>query len=156
MVVRNDGGKLNRYVHIGTGNYNPRTARLYEDYGLLTSDPKIGEDVASLFNHLSGYGIQGEYNRLIVAQKGLRSGLITRIEREIAFANEGKPAHIRFKCNSIVDESIIDALYRASQAGVKVDILVRGICSIRPGVPGYSENIRVRSVLGRFLEHSRV
>jgi polyphosphate kinase len=156
MVVRNDGGKLNRYVHIGTGNYNPRTARLYEDYGLLTSDPKIGEDVASLFNHLSGYGVQGEYNRLIVAPKGLRSGLIARIDREIAFANEGKDAHIRFKCNSIVDESIIDALYRASQAGVKVDILVRGICSIRPGVPGYSENIRVRSVLGRFLEHSRV
>lgn len=156
MVVRNDGGKLNRYVHIGTGNYNPRTARLYEDYGLLTSDPKIGEDVASLFNHLSGYGVQGEYNRLIVAPKGLRTGLIARIDREIAFANEGKAAHIRFKCNSIVDESIIDALYRASQAGVKVDILVRGICSVRPGVPGYSENIRVRSVLGRFLEHSRV
>ncbi len=156
LVVRNDGGKLNRYVHIGTGNYNPRTARLYEDYGLLSTDPKIGEDVASLFNHLSGYGIQGEYNRLIVAPKGLRSGLIERIEREIAFANAGKAAHIRFKCNSIVDESIIDALYRASQAGVKVDILVRGICSIRPGVPGYSENIRVRSVLGRFLEHSRV
>jgi polyphosphate kinase len=156
MVVRNDGGKLNRYVHIGTGNYNPRTARIYEDYGLLSTDPKIGDDVASLFNHLSGYGVQGDYNRLIVAPKGLRSGLISRIEREIDHVKNGKLGHIRFKCNSIVDETIIDALYRASQAGVKVDILVRGICSIRPGVPGYSDNIRVRSVLGRFLEHSRV
>jgi polyphosphate kinase len=156
LVVRNDGGKLNRYVHIGTGNYNPKTARHYEDYGLLTTDPKIGDDVASLFNHLSGYGVQGEYNRLIVAPKGLRTGLVSRIQREIEHAQNGKAGHIRFKCNSIVDETIIDALYRASQAGVRVDILVRGICSLRPGVPGYSENIAVRSVLGRFLEHSRV
>ncbi|MCX6416459.1 MAG: RNA degradosome polyphosphate kinase [Actinobacteria bacterium] len=156
LVVRNDGGKLNRYVHIGTGNYNPKTARHYEDYGLLTTDPKIGDDVASLFNHLSGYGVQGEYNRLIVAPKGLRTGLVSRIEREIDHVKAGKQGHIRFKCNSIVDETIIDALYRASQAGVKVDILVRGICSLRPGVEGYSENIKVRSVLGRFLEHSRV
>jgi polyphosphate kinase len=156
LVVRNDGGKLNRYVHIGTGNYNPKTARHYEDYGLLTTDPKIGDDVASLFNHLSGYGVQGEYNRLIVAPKGLRTGLVARIEREVEHVKNGKAGHIRFKCNSIVDETIIDALYRASQAGVKVDILVRGICSLRPGVPGYSENITVRSVLGRFLEHSRV
>ena len=156
LVVRNDGGKLNRYVHIGTGNYNPKTARHYEDYGLLTTDPKIGDDVASLFNHLSGYGVQGEYNRLIVAPKGLRTGLVSRIEREIEHVKAGKQGHIRFKCNSIVDETIIDALYRASQAGVKVDILVRGICSLRPGVEGYSENIKVRSVLGRFLEHSRV
>jgi polyphosphate kinase len=156
LVVRNDGGKLNRYVHIGTGNYNPRTARHYEDYGLLTTDPKIGEDVASLFNHLSGYGVQGEYHRLIVAPKGLRTGLVSRIEREIDHVKSGHNGHIRIKCNSIVDETIIDALYRASQAGVKVDIFVRGICALRPGVPGYSENIRVRSVLGRFLEHSRV
>ncbi len=156
LVVRNDGGKLNRYVHIGTGNYNPRTARHYEDYGLLTTDPKIGEDVASLFNHLSGYGVQGEYHRLIVAPKGLRSGLISRIEREIEHVRNGHDGHIRFKCNAIVDESVIDALYRASQAGVKVDIFVRGICALRPGVPGCSENIRVRSVLGRFLEHSRI
>ena len=156
LVVRNDGGKLNRYVHIGTGNYNPKTARHYEDYGLLTTDPKIGDDVASLFNHLSGYGVQGEYNRLIVAPKGLRTGLVSRIEREIAHVKNGMEGHIRFKCNSIVDETIIDALYRASQAGVKVEILVRGICSLRPGVAGYSENIKVRSVLGRFLEHSRV
>jgi polyphosphate kinase len=156
LVVRNDGGKLNRYVHIGTGNYNPKTARHYEDYGLLTTDPKIGDDVASLFNHLSGYGVQGEYNRLIVAPKGLRTGLVSRIEREVEHVKNGKAGHIRFKCNSIVDETIIDALYRASQAGVRIDILVRGICSLRPGVVGYSENITVRSVLGRFLEHSRV
>ncbi|CAB4329242.1 unannotated protein [freshwater metagenome] len=156
LVVRNDGGKLNRYVHIGTGNYNPRTARHYEDYGLLTTDPKIGEDVASLFNHLSGYGVQGDYHRLIVAPKGLRTGLVSRIEREIEHVRNGHEGHIRFKCNAIVDETIIDALYRASQAGVKVDIFVRGICALRPGVPGYSENIRVRSVLGRFLEHSRI
>jgi len=156
LVVRNDHGKLNRYVHIGTGNYNPKTARNYEDYGLLTTDPKIGEDVASLFNHLSGYGVQGDYNRLIVAPKGLRTGLVFRIEREIAHVQAGHEGSIRFKCNSIVDEAIIDALYRASMAGVKVDILVRGICALRPGVSGYSENIRVRSILGRFLEHSRV
>ena len=156
LVVRNDHGKLNRYVHIGTGNYNPKTARHYEDYGLLTTDPKIGEDVASLFNHLSGYGVQGQYNRLIVAPKGLRTELVHRIEREIAHVQAGHEGYIRFKCNSIVDETIIDALYRASMAGVKVDILVRGICAIRPQVSGYSENIRIRSVLGRFLEHSRV
>lgn len=156
LVVRNDQGKLNRYVHIGTGNYNPKTARHYEDYGLLTTDPKIGEDVASLFNHLSGYGVQGEYNSLIVAPKGLRTELVHRIEREISHVQNGQEGYIRFKCNSIVDETIIDALYRASMAGVKVDILVRGICAVRPGVPGYSENIRVRSILGRFLEHSRI
>jgi polyphosphate kinase len=156
LVVRNDGGKLNRYVHIGTGNYNPKTARHYEDYGLLTTDPKVGDDVASLFNHLSGYGVQGEYNRLIVAPKGLRTELVARINREIEHVKNGNEGHIRFKCNSVVDETIIDSLYRASQAGVKIDIFVRGICSLRPGVPGYSENIKVRSVLGRFLEHSRV
>lgn len=156
LVVRNDHGKLNRYVHIGTGNYNPKTARHYEDYGLLTTDPKIGEDVASLFNHLSGYGVQGEYNSLIVAPKGLRNELVARIEREISHVANGNEGYIRFKCNSIVDETIIDALYRASMAGVKVDILVRGICALRPAVAGYSENIRVRSILGRFLEHSRI
>jgi polyphosphate kinase len=156
LVVRNDHGKLNRYVHIGTGNYNPKTARHYEDYGLLTTDPKIGEDVASLFNHLSGYGIQGDYNSLIVAPKGLRKELVARIEREISHVQNGHEGYIRFKCNSIVDETIIDALYRASIAGVKVDVLVRGICALRPGAAEYSENIRVRSILGRFLEHSRI
>jgi len=156
MVVRSDAGKLRRYVHIGTGNYNPKTARMYEDFGLLTTDPEIGEDVASLFNHLSGYAVQADYHRLLVAPGALREGLIERINREADFAREGKSARIRIKCNSIVDDAIIDSLYRASQAGVTVDVLVRGICSIRPGVAGVSENIRVRSVLGRFLEHSRV
>jgi len=156
LVVRNDHGRLNRYVHIGTGNYNPKTARVYEDYGLLTSDPKVGEDVASLFNHLSGYGVQGDYNRLMVAPRELRTGLVEKIEREITNVQSGKSARIRFKCNSLVDEGILDALYRASNAGVQVDVVVRGICALRPGVPGLSENIRVRSILGRFLEHSRV
>jgi polyphosphate kinase len=156
MVVRSDAGKLRRYVHIGTGNYNPKTARMYEDFGLLTTDPEIGEDVASLFNHLSGYAAQGEYHRLLVAPGALREGLVERIEREAEFAKSGQASHIRIKCNSIVDEVVIDALYRASQAGVNIEVLVRGICAIRPGVVGLSENIKVRSVLGRFLEHSRV
>lgn len=155
LVVRNDGGRLNRYVHIGTGNYNPKTAKMYEDWGLLTTDPAVGQDVASLFNQLSGYGVQGDYQRLLVAPKELRNGLVQKIEHEIANAKAGLPARIRIKCNSIIDETIIDALYRASQAGVQVDMVVRGICTIRPGVSGLSENIRVRSILGRFLEHSR-
>lgn len=156
LVVRNDSGKLNRYVHIGTGNYNPKTARLYEDYGLLTTDSKIGEDVASLFNLLSGYGVAGQFKRLIVAPKELRNTLVEKIDREAANAWIGLNSGIRIKCNSIVDETIMDALYRASCAGVKVEILVRGMCSLKPGIPGLSENISVRSILGRFLEHSRV
>lgn len=156
LVVRNDAGKLNRYVHIGTGNYNPKTARHYEDYGLLTTDPKIAEDVASLFNLLSGYGIQGKYKRLIVAPKELRNTLVEKIDREAANAWIGLTSGIRIKCNAIVDETIMDALYRASAAGVKIEILVRGMCALKPGVPGLSENISVRSILGRFLEHSRV
>ena len=156
LVVRNDAGKLNRYVHIGTGNYNPKTARHYEDYGLLTTDPKIAEDVASLFNLLSGYGIQGRYKRLIVAPKELRNTLVEKIDREAANAWIGLTSGIRIKCNAIVDETIMDALYRASAAGVKIEILVRGMCALKPGVPGLSENISVRSILGRFLEHSRV
>jgi polyphosphate kinase len=156
MVVRSDGGRLRRYVHIGSGNYNPKTARGYEDYGLLTTNPEIGEDVASLFNHLSGYAVQGEYKRLIVAPKAMRSEIIQRIKNETANALAGKPAAIRIKLNAIVDEKIIDALYNASQAGVPIDIQVRGICALRPGVAGLSESIKVRSILGRFLEHSRV
>jgi polyphosphate kinase len=156
MVVRDDGDKLRRYVHIGTGNYHPKTARLYEDVGLLTTDPEVGEDVARLFNVLSGYSMETEYRRLLVAPHSLRSGLLERIEREVEHHRNGQPAHITFKCNSIVDEATIDALYRASQAGVNVDVWVRGICALRPGVPGLSDNIRVRSVLGRFLEHSRI
>jgi polyphosphate kinase len=155
MVVRDDGERLRRYVHIGTGNYHPKTARLYEDMGLLTADPAVGEDVSNVFNVLSGYSMNTTYNRLLVAPHSIRTGLVDRIEREVAHHREGRPARVRFKCNSIVDEGIIDALYRASQAGVPVDIWVRGICAVRPGVPGLSDNIRVHSVLGRFLEHSR-
>ncbi|MCU0300318.1 MAG: RNA degradosome polyphosphate kinase [Candidatus Nanopelagicales bacterium] len=155
MVVRDDGDKLRRYVHIGTGNYHPKTARLYEDMGLLTADPAVGEDVSHVFNVLSGYSMNTTYQRLLVAPHSIRTGLIERIEREVAHHREGRRARVRFKCNSIVDEAIIDALYRASQAGVPVDVWVRGICAVRPGVPGMSENVRVRSVLGRFLEHSR-
>ncbi|MQY04879.1 RNA degradosome polyphosphate kinase [Actinomadura macrotermitis] len=157
MVVRQDtDGVLRRYCHIGTGNYHPKTARLYEDIGLLTVDPAVGEDVSALFNHLTGYSRQSGYKRLLVAPQSLRSGLVQRIEREVEHHREGRPARIRIKCNSLVDEVVIDALYRASQEGVPVDIWVRGICALRPGVPGLSETIRVRSVLGRFLEHSRV
>ena len=156
LVVRNDSGRLNRYVHIGTGNYNPKTARTYEDFGLLTTDPQVGEGVASLFNHLSGYGVQGNYPRLIVAPQELRSELLSKIEREARNAREGLRAGLRIKCNAIVDETLIDAMYRASQAGVKIDLLIRGTCTLRPGLAGLSENIRVRSILGRFLEHSRV
>jgi polyphosphate kinase len=155
MVVRRDPDGLRRYTHIGTGNYHPKTARLYEDFGLLTADRATGEDVADLFNQLSGYARATDYERLLVAPHSVRSGLIQRIEREVWHHQNGRSAHIRFKLNSIVDEATIDALYRASQAGVPVDILVRGICAIKPGVRGLSDTMRVRSVLGRFLEHSR-
>ena len=156
MVVRNDGDQLRRYCHIGTGNYHPKTARLYEDFGLLTSNPEVGEDVSNLFNVLSGYSLNTDYNRLLVAPHSVRNGLIARIEREIEHHQAGRPSGIRFKCNSLVDEVIIDALYRASMAGVPIEIWVRGICALRPGVPGLSDTVRVVSVLGRFLEHSRV
>jgi polyphosphate kinase len=155
MVVRDDGDQLRRYCHIGTGNYHPKTARLYEDFGLLTCDPAVGEDVTNIFNVLSGYSMNTVYERFLVAPHSVRTGLVERIEREVAHHDAGRPARIRFKCNSIVDEGVIDALYRASQAGVPVDVWVRGICAIRPGVPGLSDNIRVISILGRFLEHSR-
>jgi polyphosphate kinase len=156
LVVRQEGNGLVRYCHVGTGNYNPKTARLYEDIGLLTCDPHVGDDLSRLFNQLSGYAPKTAYRRLLVAPRSLRSGLIDRIEREIANHAEGLPAAIKMKLNAIVDEALIDALYRASQAGVPVDLVVRGICGVRPGVPGMSENIRVRSILGRFLEHSRI
>ena len=155
MVVRDDGDQLRRYCHIGTGNYHPKTARLYEDFGLLTSNPDVGEDVSNLFNVLSGYSRNTEYRRFLVAPHSVRSGLIERIEREIDHFKDGRPAGIRFKCNALVDEELIDALYEASCAGVPVDVWVRGICALRPGMPGVSETIRVRSILGRFLEHSR-
>ena len=156
LVVRREGTTIRRYAHIGTGNYNPKTARLYEDVGLLTASPEIGRDLTELFNSLTGYSRQKEYRNLLVAPYGVRRGIVRRIEEEVAHARAGRPAGIRLKANALVDEQVIDALYRASQAGVPVDVVVRGICALRPGVPGLSENIHVRSVLGRFLEHSRV
>ncbi|HEX4722970.1 MAG TPA: RNA degradosome polyphosphate kinase [Pseudonocardiaceae bacterium] len=156
LVVRQEGSTIRRYCHIGTGNYNPKTARLYEDIGLLTAEPTIGADLTDLFNVLTGYSRQTRYNHLLVAPQRVRRGILERIEGEIAAAAAGRPAGIRIKVNSLVDEQVIDALYRASQSGVDVDIVVRGICSLRPGQPGLSERIRVRSILGRFLEHSRV
>jgi polyphosphate kinase len=156
LVVRQEPDGLRRYCHIGTGNYNPKTARLYEDLGLLTSDERIGEDLTRLFNQLSGYAPRTRYKRLLVAPRSLRTGLIEQIDAEAERARAGEPAHIAVKVNSIVDEAIIDALYRASRAGVPVDMVIRGICAIRPGVPDLSETIRVRSILGRFLEHSRI
>lgn len=156
LVVRDEAGGIQRYSHIGTGNYHPRTARIYEDMGLLTADADVAEDLNHLFNTLSGYSLESDYKRLLVAPHALRGGIVDRIQREIEHHRAGLPARIRFKMNSIVDEAIIDALYEASEAGVPIDIWVRGICSIRAGVPGLSENVRVRSILGRFLEHSRV
>jgi polyphosphate kinase len=156
LVVREEPTGLRRYCHIGTGNYNPKTARMYEDMGLLTSNAVITEDVAKLFNHLSGMALETRYKRLLVAPHSIRDGLVSAINREIVNHRSGLPSGIRIKVNSIVDEAIIDSLYRASQAGVQVDLWVRGICAVRPGVPELSENIRVRSILGRFLEHSRL
>lgn len=155
-VVRQEADGLRRYCHIGTGNYNPKTARLYTDLGLLTCDPVVGQDLTRLFNQLSGYAPKSSFHRLLVAPRTVRTGLIQRIRREEDAARAGKEAWIKIKVNSIVDEKTIDALYRASQAGVKIDIVERGICALKPGVPGLSENIRVRSILGRFLEHSRI
>jgi polyphosphate kinase len=156
LVVRQEGNQIKRYAHIGTGNYNPKTARMYEDLGLFTADEDICADLTDLFNVLTGYSRQTGYRSLLVAPQGIRSGLIERIEREIDFAKAGRPAHIRFKTNHLVDEHTIDALYRAAKAGVRVELLVRTFCTIRAGVPGLSDNIRVRSILGRFLEHSRI
>ncbi|AEG43176.1 RNA degradosome polyphosphate kinase [Isoptericola variabilis] len=156
LVVRQEADGLRRYCHVGTGNYHPKTARLYTDHGLLTCDPDVGQDLTRLFNQLSGYAPQSRFHRLLVAPRSVRSGLVERIEREAEAARAGHEAWVKIKVNSIVDEATIDALYRASQAGAKVDLVVRGICALRPGVPGLSENIRVRSILGRFLEHSRI
>lgn len=156
LVVRDEPDGLRRYAHLGTGNYNPKTARVYEDFGLLTSDPDITNDLLELFNALSGFAHQSEYRSLMVAPSGLREGLLKHIAREIEHHRAGRPAGISFKVNSLVDEATIDALYRASRAGVPVKLVVRGICTLRPGVPGLSENIEVRSVLGRYLEHSRL
>ncbi|HLS92369.1 MAG TPA: RNA degradosome polyphosphate kinase [Microbacterium sp.] len=155
-VIREENGQLRHYTHVGTGNYNPKTSRLYEDIGFFTCDPVIGRDVTRLFNELSGYAIEKKFSRILTAPLHLRKGLVKLIGRETRNAANGKPAHVRIKVNSMVDEEIIDALYRASMAGVQVDVWVRGICSLRVDLPGVSDNIRVRSVLGRYLEHSRI
>ncbi|TAL46240.1 MAG: RNA degradosome polyphosphate kinase [Salinibacterium sp.] len=156
LVVRQEGKALRHYSHIGTGNYNPMTSRLYEDLGLLTASDEVGKDLTRLFNELSGYAIEKKFKRLLVAPMHLRKGLLKRIRTEAANARKGLPSGIRIKVNSIVDEAVIDALYLASNAGVPIDLMVRGICAVKPGEPGLSEGIRVRSVLGRYLEHSRV
>ena len=156
LVIREEQGVLRHYSHIGTGNYNPKTSRIYEDFGLFTADDQVGKDLTRLFNELSGYAIEKKFKRLLVAPLHLRKGLTKLIERERRNALAGKPSGIRIKVNSMVDEQIIDALYRASQAGVPIDIWVRGICSLMPGVEGLSETIRVRSIVGRYLEHSRI
>jgi len=156
LIVREEGAKVRRYSHVGTGNYNPKTARLYEDLGILSADDQLGEDLNILFNQLSGFAPQSSFNRLLVAPRTIRPQLLEKIDREIANKKSGKHAFIRLKLNSLLDEEFVEALYRASIAGVEVDLVIRGICALLPGIPGVSENIRVRSVLGRFLEHSRI
>ena len=155
LVVRREGDELRRYVHLGTGNYNILTARTYEDYGLFTADPEIAADVADLFNQLTGFGRPQAYRKLLVAPWGLRHGLLERIREVRRAAADGEEARIRIKVNNLTDEELIEDLYRAAQEGAKIDIVARSICTLRPGVPGLSETIRVRSILGRFLEHSR-
>ncbi|MGH7677697.1 MAG: polyphosphate kinase 1 [Gemmatimonadaceae bacterium] len=156
LVVRREADGVRRYVHLGSGNYNSRTARQYTDVGLLTSAPSIGADVSDLFNSLTGYSRQRVYRKLIVAPSEMRSRFIELIQREAEHARQGRPAHIVAKMNALVDPPIIDALYAASQAGMRIHLLVRGICCLRPQVPGLSDNIRVVSIIGRFLEHSRI
>ncbi|NCV79472.1 MAG: RNA degradosome polyphosphate kinase [Actinobacteria bacterium] len=156
LVVRDEPQGIRRYCHIGTGNYNPKTARIYEDLGILSADVELTEDLTRLFNQLSGFAPQSTYSRLLVAPRTLRSGLIERIDREIEHAKDGRPAGIQFKLNSILDEGFVAKLYEAAQAGVKIELLIRGICAVQPGIKGVSENITVKSILGRFLEHSRI
>lgn len=156
LVVRREREGLRQYCHIGTGNYNPKTARVYEDTGLLTCEPAIADDVARLFHRISGFAPQAQFHRLLVAPKSLRSGLVDLIRNEVANHKAGKPAWIKIKANSLVDEAMIDELYGASMAGVPIDIVVRGMCALRPGIPQVSDTIRVRSILGRYLEHSRI
>ena len=156
LVVRRESGRLRRYVHVGTGNYNAVTARVYEDFGLFTADEEIADDVADLFNHLTGFGRPAHFRKLLVAPFTLRQRLVEEIRRVADAARDGKKAQIRIKVNGLTHPEIIDELYAASAAGAKIDLLVRGVCSLRPGVSKLSENIRVRSVLGRYLEHSRL
>lgn len=156
LVIRDEPTGIKRYCHIGTGNYNPKTARSYEDLGMLSADTELTEDLTRLFNQLSGFAPQSTYSRLLVAPRTLRPGLMERIDREIENVRNGFESRIQFKLNSILDEHFVQKLYEASQAGVKIDLLIRGICAVQPGIVGLSENITVRSVLGRFLEHSRI
>ena len=156
LIVRQEKDKLHRYAHIGTGNYNPKTARSYEDLGLLTASAELCAEVGELFNYLTGYSRRPEYRHLIVAPEDMREGIISLIGREGSAASEEMPGHIAMKVNSLVDERVIHALYDASQAGVEIDLLVRGICCLRPGIEGLSENVRVHSIVGRWLEHSRI
>jgi len=156
LVVRRDDDGLRRYVHLGTGNYNPGTARIYTDLSLFTAHPDFGEDATNLFNMLTGLGQFQGARKYLIAPFTVHEALLKRIQREAANAREGKPARIIAKMNALVDRDVIEALYRASQAGVKIELIVRGICCLRPGLPGVSENITVRSIVGRFLEHSRV
>ncbi len=156
MVVRKEGDGIRRYLHLGTGNYNAVTSRIYEDFGIFTCDEDMASDVTDLFNYLTGYSTKQDYRKLLVAPVNLRRSLVDLICREIDHARAGKPAHLIFKANSIVDPQFIALLYEASTAGVKVDLLVRGMCCLRPGIKGVSENIRVISIVGRYLEHSRI
>ncbi|MBI4909723.1 MAG: polyphosphate kinase 1 [Acidobacteria bacterium] len=156
LVVRREGDIIRRYVHMSTGNYNAVTANLYTDLGLFTSDPDIGADASDLFNYLTGYSAKSDYKKLLVAPINLRKRLVSLIQREIANAQAGKPARIILKVNAFVDAPLIKLLYQASQAGVQIDLIARGICCLRPGIPGVSDNIRVRSIVGRFLEHTRI
>jgi polyphosphate kinase len=156
LILRRENHKLIHYVHLGTGNYHRSTSRIYTDYGLLTSDKKIAADVSNLFVQLTSLGKTPKMNKLLHAPFTMHEGLISRIEREITHIEQGKPAHIIVKANALVEHDIIHAFYRASMAGVKIDLIIRGICCLKPGVKGLSDNIKVRSIIGRFLEHTRV
>ncbi len=156
LVVREEQGQIRRYVHVGHGNYNSTTARIYEDIGLLTAEPRLGADVGNLFNVLTGFSRTTSYQSLIVAPEWLRTRILELIRREARLSTADRPGFIRFKLNNLIDEPVVDALYEASAAGSQIDLIVRSMCALRPGVPGLSDNIRVRSILGRFLEHSRI
>jgi polyphosphate kinase len=156
MVIRREGDAIRRYIHLGTGNYNPSTARIYTDLGLFTANEEIGEDVSDLFNYLTGYSAKKAYRKLLVAPFSIRSGLERLVRAEIERHKRYGDGHLIFKMNALEDAGMIRLLYEASQAGVEIDLIVRGVCSLRPGIPGVSETIRVRSILGRFLEHSRI